>query len=274
MSEVETIDVGNAWKPEVVESPQATAIVAANPYSLLQMAIEKNLDAERISQFMDLQDRMEKKQALSEYTAAMNRCQKRMPVVVKDKENESTKSWFARLETVAKSIKPIYADEGFTLEFSEADSPLEFHRRVICDVTHEGGHSKQFHLDSKIDDVGAKGTTNKTAVQGLGSMVSYLRRYLTLMIFNVTVGDEDNDGQNGQALLSEEQCSFIRSKMKECEDLGLPIREAAFISWLATEQKDRDGVKVFEDVQSRFYHKAKSALEKKLAEAMAKKSTN
>lgn len=271
MNDMETVDVGTAWSaPEIVDSSKTTAIVATNAYSLLQLAIEKDIDAERIAQFMDLQDRMERKEAMAYYQAAMNRCQRKMPIVVKDKENESTKSWFARLETVAKVVKPIYTAEGFTLEFGEEDSPIENHRRIVCEVTHEKGGSKKFHLDSPIDDVGAKGTPTKTKVQGLGSMVSFLRRYLTLMIFNIITADEDNDGQQTSGLMTEEQCAFLRMQMKTCEELKSPIREGSFIQWLAEEQKDRENVHVIEDVQSRFYQKAKSALEKKIAEARAR----
>jgi hypothetical protein len=271
IQEAESVNVGDAWKPEIVETREASLAIAT-PLSLLQLAIEKNLDAERIQQYMDLQDRMEKKRALQEYTAGMVNCQKRAAIVVKDKKNESTGSWFARLETVAKEIKPIYTDEGFILEFSEADSPLENHRRIICDVTHEGGHCKQFHLDSKIDDVGAKGAANKTAVQGLGSMVSYLRRYLTLMIFNIVVADEDNDGQSNDALLTEEQCAYLRSKLEECEKLGRAINQNRLIAWIAEEQKDKERVQVFEDVQQRFYAKAKKALEAEVEKAIKKRS--
>lgn len=272
MTESETINVGDTeWKPQIVEH---TGIVVANPFTLLQSAIEKGFDAERISQFMDLQDRMQKKQALEEYIAAMNRCQKRMPIVVRDSENKQTNSRFARLEAVANRIKPIYTEEGFTLEFGEEDSPLEKHRRIVCEVQHLGGHAKKFHLDSPIDDVGAKGAPNKTAVQGLGSLVSYLRRYLTLMIFNITVADEDTDGNSDQSKMTAEQCEYLRKKLAECDAVGMAVREYPFLNWLAEEQKDRENVKVLEDVQQRFFARALKALDRKIEEGKKKLAIN
>lgn len=260
-----------AEKPTIVEP---TSITIANPYSLLQMALEKNLDAERIGQFMDLQDRMEKKRAEQEYAAAMNNCQKKMPIVVRDKKNDSTGSMYARLESVANAIKPIYTEEGFTLEFGEEDSRLENHRRISCEVQHIGGHSKRFHLDSPIDDVGAKGTPNKTKIQGLGSLVSYLRRYLTMMVFNITVGDEDTDGNAENAKWNEEQCETIRKMAADLELAGVPFSEYRFIKYLASSQKDVDSVHVYEDVQQRFFGKAVRALDEKYKKAMADKASS
>lgn len=269
MTGSETIDVESesTWKPEIHDSARSTTMIVANPYTLLQAAIEKGFDANRIAQFMDLQDRMEKKQALEEYIAAMNRCQKRMPIVVRDSENKQTNSRFARLEAVANKIKPIYTEEGFTLEFGEEDSPLEKHRRIVCEVQHIGGHLKKFHLDSPIDDVGAKGTANKTAVQGLGSLVTYLRRYLTLMVFNIVIADSDNDGNDDQATLTEEEENVLRAKMLDCENAGSPVREFQFIDWLAKEQKS--DAKTFSEIQRRMFPRAFAALDKKMRNAVA-----
>lgn len=267
----EVINVGGYpagdWKPEIRDTSKTTSLMVANPYAvLLQQAIEKGFDAERIGQILDLQDRMERREAEKRYVEAMVNVQARCPIVVRDKKNESTGSWFARLETVAIRIKPIYTEEGFILEYGEGDSPLEKHRRIICDVTHCGGHSKQFHLDSPIDDVGAKGTPNKTAIQGVGSMVSYLRRYLCLMIFNIVVADEDNDGNNDGELWTEEQIETIRAKMMDCEVAKVSVREYPFIEYLAKLQGNKDA-KVFGDLTQKVFPRAVAELDKKLRKA-------
>ena len=55
---------------------------------------------------------------------------------------------------------------------------------------------RQHHIDLPLDNVGTKGTVNKTGVQATGSTNAYGRRYLVLMIFNVSTEDEDNDGND------------------------------------------------------------------------------
>ena len=206
------------WKPSI-----ENAIVPAGPNALVQMAIDKDFDLDRLQQLIDMRDREEAKKAEREYIAAMNRCQQKMPIVVRDAENQQTRSKYARLENVASAMRPVYTSEGFTLEFSEGVSELPNHRRIVCEVSHDGGHKKNVHLDSPIDDVGAQGKANKTAIQGLGSLVSYLRRYLTLMIFNVVVADEDNDGNNQDDTISEEEVCFIETHIEKCKAAGSPV---------------------------------------------------
>ena len=226
---------------EIVDEPQSTDIIQATPMSLLQLAIDKGFDAERIGQFMDLQDRMEAKRSEQEYVEAMNRCQKRMPVVVRDAENQQTRSRYARLETVSAAIRPIYTEEGFTLEFGEGKSDLPNHRRIVCEVRHVGGCSKPFFLDSPIDDVGAKGSANKTAVQGLGSMISYLRRYLTLMVFNITIADEDTDGNPAKCTISEDAISTLNDMLAQCRAVGNPVEGKRLVAFLKTVGVDEGG---------------------------------
>jgi hypothetical protein len=212
---------------EIIASQDQTAIVPGN--SLVKIAMDKGFDLDRLQQVIDMQERQEAKAAEREYVDAMNRCQEKMPIIVRDKENQLTKSSYARLETVAAAIRPVYTSEGFTLEFSEGVSPLPNHRRVLCQVQHRGGHKKEFHLDSPIDDVGAQGKANKTAIQGLGSMISYLRRYLTLMIFNIVVADEDNDGNGAKNTISDEAVSTLNGMIASCRDAGKPIDHERFL---------------------------------------------
>ena len=217
-------------------SDEQTTIIKSEPtpMGLLSAALDRGVSPEELSQWMDLEKRFKKEVAEKAYIAAMNRCHQRMPIVVRDAENRQTSSRYARLETVANGIKPIYAEEGFTLEFSEAESHLPNHRRIECEVQHVGGHAKRFHLDSPIDDVGAKGASNKTAVQGLGSMISYLRRYLTLMIFNITIADTDNDGNGAGSTISDNAVATLNDMLAECRKVGNPVEGRRLVKFLET----------------------------------------
>ena len=94
-------------------------------------------------------------------------------------------------------------------------------------MAHSGGHSTTRSLDAVLDVAGPKGTINKTPLHGLGSAVSYLQRYLTRMIFNVVLRNEDNDGNwRGSAiLLTTAQCDELNALM--CETFTL---EAKFLA--------------------------------------------
>lgn len=174
--------------------PESGLAQGANPIAMLNQLIQQGTDVDKLGKLMDLAERWKADQAASEFAAALNECQQVMPCVVKDRTNEFTKSKYATLENVNSIIKPVYTRHGFSLSYGMADSPVEGCIRVVCDVAHTGGHTRRYHLDCPSDTAGAKGGSNKTGVQGLGSTVTYARRYLALMIFNVTVADQDMDG--------------------------------------------------------------------------------
>lgn len=179
--------------------------VAANgpphdPLAMLAAALQSGHDPAKLEKLMDLADRWRVQQAEAAFNAAMNAAQAEMPCVVKDRENTFTKSRYATLETVMAAIKPVYTRHGFSLMYAEEDSPLADHVRIVCHVKHVAGHTVRTMLNMPIDSAGMKGGSNKSGAQAMGSTVSYGRRYLALMIFNVTVANEDIDGNAADAL--------------------------------------------------------------------------
>lgn len=256
-------------------SAETAVVKPSNPFDLVQMAVEQNVDVDKLERLLDMQKEWQAQEAFRAYAEAMNRCQEEMPVVVKDKKNEQTGSLYARLERVAESIRPVYVKHGFSLDFTEDDSPLEGHRRIICTATHIGGHQKQFRLDSKIDNVGAKGTPNKTDIQGLGSMCSYLRRYLTLMVFNITVADEDNDGNSHEPTMTGDMLLILRTKIEEHVAAGMSEVDAAgyeakFVKWLGQQQKTPD-LTALDDIHASLFARAVKTLDDKYRTHMAAK---
>lgn len=131
------------------------------------------------------------------FNEAMRKAQSEMPLIKKDAKNPSTNSMFARLETLKKVAVPIINANGFSQSFSQGDGAPAGKIRVLCRVSHIGGHSNTYHLDLSPDDTGSKGLKNKTGIHGEGSTFSYGERYLTKLIFNITIVGEDDDGNQG-----------------------------------------------------------------------------
>src|SRR5262249_2919405 len=92
-------------------------------------------------------------------------------------------------------LRPIWSKHGFALSFNTdpANVPPEY-VRVMCDVSHRGGHTRHYQIDIPADGKGAKGGDVMTKTHAMGSGVSYGMRYLLKMIFNVAVGEGDDDG--------------------------------------------------------------------------------
>ena len=156
-------------------------------------ANDQTLDAEKLAILYRIQQEIEANDAKHAFYRAMSAAQAEMQPVLRDATNTQTNSKYARLETIDAAIRPIYTRHGFALTFDteQTDGPRE---RVICEVTHAGRHTRKYQLEAGVDTTGPKGTSNKTPLHGLGSTVSYLRRYLTCMIFNVVLANDDNDG--------------------------------------------------------------------------------
>lgn len=198
-----------------VQAPagETTAIISM----IERAARDPNLDLDRMERLLAMRERMMAREAETAFQAAMTAAQAEMPRVYRDAENSHTKSSYARLETIAKAVTPIYTKHGFALSFGTDASPIEGHYRLTCEVTHEAGHKRIVHADLPSDTAGAQGKANKTAVQGFGSTMSYGRRYLTLLIFNVALTNEDNDGNDYGAppRISDQQAEQIEALTQE-----------------------------------------------------------
>lgn len=160
-----------------------------------RLAANKDVDVEKLERMLAMQERILAKQGEMAFNEAMKTCQEEMPAILRNKENQQTNSRYADLEAVNNAIVPIYTKHGFSLSFGTADCPVTAHYRITCLVSHTGGHSRPYQADIPIDAAGIKGTANKTGTHAFGSTMSYGRRYVTLMIFNLTLTNEDNDGQ-------------------------------------------------------------------------------
>jgi len=193
-----------------------------------QLAMNPDLPVDKLQQVMDMQERILDRQALQDFNAAMVRVQKAIPAIKKDMQNSQTNSTYANLDSINQVIKPLYTEEGFSLSFGTDGEVLPGTVRIICTVSHIGGHTKDFTYDAPIDDKGIKGTVNKTSTHARGSAVTYGKRYLTNMIFNLTLTNEDDDGNGANQptveLLSKKQVLELDTIIADNE-----INKAAFL---------------------------------------------
>lgn len=129
------------------------------------------------------------------YQRDMIEAQAAMDPIARTADNKQTTSKYAKLEHISKVIKPVYSEKGFALTFT-SPKPLENGTMLIgVWVLHREGHKEYHELPGQIETAGFKGNANMTGLQGLGKLISYLRRYLTCMVFDVILYNEDTDGQ-------------------------------------------------------------------------------
>lgn len=159
-----------------------------------QIALNPDIPVDKMQAVINMKMQVFDKNAEIEFNKAMILAQQEMEPVVKTAHNSQTSSFYAKMEHIAKQCKPVWTRHGFALQFGTADCPIENHYRVTCEVSHSAGFNKKYQADLPIDDEGIKGSKNKTGCHGFGSTMSYAQRYLTIMIFNITLEGIDNDG--------------------------------------------------------------------------------
>lgn len=172
------------------ESASILAVIA-------RAATDPSVDMDKMERLLAMQERITAKQAEKAFNDSMKIAQERMPRIKKDARNSQTNSNYARLESLNRAIVPVYTEQGFSLSYGSSDCPIEKHRRITCRVSHSAGHSRDYCLDLPLDMLGMKGSPNKTEMHAFGSTISYGRRYLAMMIFNISTTDDDDGNAAG-----------------------------------------------------------------------------
>jgi len=236
-------------------APTVTKTSSDGINQLIELAINANLDPDKLERLLAMREREEEKTALSYYNAAMARVQAKIEPIVADAENLQTDSRYAKLATVVKTLSPIYTEEGFSVSFSTGECENEKLReagwfRTYAEVSHSGGYSKKYHVDLPADTTGPQGKVNKTVIHGTKSAISYARVILMGMIFNFTTAqdvDDDGNSAGNRERITFEQAAKLRERLE-----ALSADEPYFCQWL--------GVDCLENITVNMYPKADSAI--------------
>lgn len=183
---------------ELAPQPVMVSDSASLMSAIALAARDPTVDVTKMERLFAMHKEMQADQARRAYGEAMATCQAELPKIIKDRENKQTDSWYATLDAIVRQIAPVYTKHGFSLSFDTFKSDVEKCIGVSCTVMHAGGHEKVFHYDQPIDDSGIQGAVNKTQTHARGSAITYGRRYLTLMVFNLNTGfDDDGNAASG-----------------------------------------------------------------------------
>lgn len=196
--------------------------------AVAQAARDPNVDVDKMERLFAMHEKMQDRQAEQAFSDAMKAAQSEMPTIAKDRHNTQTNSDYATLDAINKAITPVYTRHGFSLSYDTEDSPIPDHVRVACHVLHSGGHERTYRYDQPMDATGIGGKVNKTPTHARGSAITYGRRYLVLMIFNLTTGYDD-DGNSANGFDSSDWLAAIAdaSTMDELTKLGNELKEAS-----------------------------------------------
>jgi hypothetical protein len=170
-----------------------------------RMAMNADIDPDRIERFIALKERMDKEAARKAFASALAECQSEIPAIEergqikygkKNADGEDTGPTYALWEDINETIRPILQRHGFALSFRTGQTP-EGKISVTGILSHREGHYEDTTMVLMHDSSGAK-----NAVQAMGSSISYGKRYTAAALLNITSRGEDDDGVAGGRLMA------------------------------------------------------------------------
>lgn len=209
-----------------VAEPRAVAVVT--PMQMLQIAMERGADLDRLQQLMDLQQRWEANEARKAFVAAMASFKANPPEILKGKhvrfttQKGVTEYDHATLADVCAAATKGLADVGISHRWDVTQEGNKV--TVACILTHSLGHSERVQMTAGTDDSGGK-----NAIQAIGSAITYLQRYTLLAATGLAARDQDDDGRSTRVeqTISESQIADLNALI---EDVG--ANKAAFLKYL------------------------------------------
>lgn len=170
--------------------PQATT-----PDQLLALAINKDLDIDKLAKLMELQREynagLAKKSffsALSDFQIECPDLRKTKKVFFETKTGGATEYYYAPLADIDRQIKQPLKDCGLTKRWEVLDNAGEI--KVTCIITHIDGHSERTTMTANPDTSGSK-----NPIQARGSAIEYMKRYTLTSALGITTADTDIDGR-------------------------------------------------------------------------------
>lgn len=202
--------------------------------ALLRVVKDPNIDPDRLEKFLELQIKMEDRQAAKEFHSDMAKFRVKCPQIPKSKKVDfktakgSVKYDYAPLDEIDFIIKPLLGEFGFSYAFNTIDNGATTTVETV--VSHKSGHIEKYTYtyDSIHDD----GRMN--LAQRRKSALTFAKRAGLENAFGlVVVGDDDDAKRAHDNPITEEQ----RDKIKEL--LGkTKSTEESFLSYMNVESLD------------------------------------
>lgn len=180
-------------QPKPVANIEAASEATAIIQFIERAASDPSVDVDKMERLLLMQERALANRAKTEYYAALAVLQPSLPVVAErgsiKNANKVVQSTYALWEDVNEAIRPKLAENGFALSFRTGrdDNGLITITGVL---SHRAGHSEETTLALPVDSSGSK-----NSVQGVGSSLSYGKRYTAYALLNITTSGDDDDGK-------------------------------------------------------------------------------
>jgi hypothetical protein len=254
-STIEKINVGQEVLTRQDQLPKVSEAGALMSV-IERMATMPDLDMDRVERLFQMHEKMLDRSAESLYNDAMARAQSEIQTVVVNRENSHTGSSYADISAIHKAAKPLWTQHGFSVSSGTFAASRDGYIGVRCEVMHSGGFKKQYQDEFPLDAAGAQGKVNKTTIQAMGSTMTYARRYMEIMIFDISVG-EDNDGNSMSETITPDQAAELKARLQKVQ-----ANVVAFLKYCGAKDVDSMTIKQHEKGKSMLDKKEKDRVQK------------
>ena len=179
-----------------------------------KVALDPNINVEKMTKILDMQERILNKQAESEFNQAMSKAMAEIPSFEKGKKGHNFK--YATFESINKQVKPIIAKYGLFITFM-TDFQSDNHVMITAKITHKSGHSEETSMRFPFDPSGSK-----NQIQATGSAISYGKRYTMNALLNITTHDEDDDGFSTSKTIGKNEIERLNNGLDK-SGIGLDV---------------------------------------------------
>lgn len=197
----------------VPTAPVGDPLVAA----LERAMYDPSFDTAKFEVLIDRVVMLQMRDAERDFNDAIAAIQSELDVVTKDRANPHTRSRYATLDALYRESMPVCSKHGITVRFGSEQPPREGWLRITCKLS-KGRFSEVHYLDGPIGGTSGVrgGATQMTPIQAVGSTVTYLRRYLLMMVLNLVQAEDghDDDGNGGRDQLPPPQQQAPQVKPK------------------------------------------------------------
>lgn len=175
------------------------SISILNPQDLLSQAIKQNVGIEVLEKLLDMRDRIQAEEAKRAYMSAMSAFQAECPIIkksksVKEKAEKGGKERYkyATIDCIVKAVQPLL--KKHELSYNIKTLMEENAVTTIVTACHVLGHREETSFSAPIDK-----TAYMSEPQKWASAATFTKRNAFCNAFGILTGDDDNDGDTGDA---------------------------------------------------------------------------
>lgn len=179
---------------------------------MMERLAMSNIDVAKLEKMMDLHERMLDRNKADAFAVDYVAMKPNLPTVLRSKSNTQTNSKYAPLEDINEQVDPVLSKYGFGTS-TKIMSQTEASVTVEAILWHREGHKETTVITMPLDNVGAKGTVNKTNVHATASSITYAKRVAICALLNISTGD-DKDGNEVGGAVDTEQAAEIDTLLR------------------------------------------------------------